>query len=136
MTLAAVQTVPGLPNPTAMALASVTGGELEFYAATEGETAASLVGFQLGELSTATPGSPTASGARGRVSDLGPLSPTSLALVGTLLETSLTTSEATVVTGESATNAFETSSVEGGAAAASASSSDSGPARVCSDRTA
>ena len=54
LTLAATTSAPGLPNPSALALASFSGGGVEFYAASEGVEAASVVGF---ELATANPGS-------------------------------------------------------------------------------
>ena len=61
LSLTSILSAPGLPNPSALALASITGSSLEFYAANEGEDAATLLGFQLEESSAVSPGSPEAS---------------------------------------------------------------------------
>ena len=49
LALSSVLSSSGLPNPSGLALASFSGGNLEFYATTEGEASASLLGFQLEE---------------------------------------------------------------------------------------
>ena len=76
---------PDCPILRASALASFSNGEAEFYAANEGESTASLLGFQLeesaAELSSATEGSP----------QLLSLNETSLALLGTFLTVTLET---------------------------------------------
>ena len=84
LTLSASETVPGLPSPSSLAFASLSGGQVQFYAATEGQEAAALVALSLGggEISAISAfASPAASG----VAQLVPLQETSLALVGTLL---------------------------------------------------
>jgi len=45
--LSSLLSQPGLPNPSGLALASVSGGNLEFYATTAGEESATLLGFSL-----------------------------------------------------------------------------------------
>jgi hypothetical protein len=84
LTLMSSETVANLPNPTGLAFSSLTGGQVQFYAATEGQEAAALVALSLGAgaISPITPpASPTSSG----VAQLVPLQESSLALVGTLL---------------------------------------------------
>ena len=84
LTLSASETVSGLPSPSSLAFASLSGGQVQFYAATEGQEAAALVALSLGggEISAISAfASPAASG----VAQLVPLQETSLALVGTLL---------------------------------------------------
>ncbi len=84
LTLSASETVSGLPSPSSLAFASLSGGQVQFFAATEGQEAAALVALSLGggEISAITAfASPAASG----VAQLVPLQETSLALVGTLL---------------------------------------------------
>ena len=49
LALSSVLSSSGLPNPSGLALASFSGGNLEFYATTDGEASASLLGFQLEE---------------------------------------------------------------------------------------
>ena len=49
LALSSVVSSPGLPNPSGLALASFSGGNLEFYATNDGEASASLLGFQLEE---------------------------------------------------------------------------------------
>jgi hypothetical protein len=84
LTLSSSETVSGLPSPSSLAFASLSGGQVQFYAATEGQEAAALVALSLGggEISAISAfASPAASG----VAQLVPLQETSLALVGTLL---------------------------------------------------
>ena len=50
LSLSSVLSSPGLPNPSALALASFRRRQLEFYATNEGEESASLLGFQLEEI--------------------------------------------------------------------------------------
>ena len=47
LALSSVVSSAGLPNPSALALASVKGDHLEFYATNEGEQSVSLLGFSL-----------------------------------------------------------------------------------------
>jgi hypothetical protein len=82
-----------LPAPTALALASLSGDEVSFYATTAGMEAAYALTFILPGFTPAigpVPGSSSdLSSAAGQLVALGP---SSLALVGTLLVTELTTS--------------------------------------------
>ena len=73
-----------LLNPTALALSSFTGGQVEIYAATEGSEAATLLTFQLGG---ETGGMPTVPG-------LQPLRDAALPLIATLLTLTIETSTA------------------------------------------
>jgi hypothetical protein len=83
LTLTSTETSPELPSPSALVFAGVGGGQVHFYAATEGREAAALVALSLGaEIAPLT--SPSAS-ATPVVAQLVPLQETSLALVGTLL---------------------------------------------------
>jgi hypothetical protein len=86
LALSSVFSTPGLPNPSALALASFNGANLEFYAATEGETSASLVGFQLEEGAAL---SSAAISEAGDSAQLLSLNDTSLALIGSLLTLTL-----------------------------------------------
>ncbi len=84
LTLSASETVSGLPSPSSLAFASLSGGQVQFYAATQGQEAAALVALSLGggEISAISAlASPASSG----VAQLVPLQESSLALVGTLL---------------------------------------------------
>ena len=58
LTLTSTETEPGLPNPTDLAFLAFTGGQVQFYAATEGSEAATLLTFQLGGRQAACPRSP------------------------------------------------------------------------------
>jgi FG-GAP-like repeat/FG-GAP repeat len=91
LTLSSSETVSGLPSPTSLAFASVSGGQVQFYAATEGQEAAALVALSLGggQISALSGlASPIASG----VAQLVPLQESSLALVGTLLTVTIESS--------------------------------------------
>jgi hypothetical protein len=83
LTLSASETVPGVPSPTSLSFASLSGGQVQFYAATEGQEAAALVALSLG--GAISPLSALASPASSGVAQLVSLQETSLALVGTLL---------------------------------------------------
>ena len=52
LNLTSTETEPGLPNPTDLAFLAFTGGQVQFYAATEGSEAATLLTFQLGRRET------------------------------------------------------------------------------------
>jgi hypothetical protein len=83
LSLTSATTEPDLPSPTALVFAGVAGGEVQFYAATEGREAAALVALSLGgEIATVTALSPSPTVA---VAQLVPLHESSLALAGTLL---------------------------------------------------
>jgi hypothetical protein len=84
LTLSSTESVPDLPSPSSLVFASLSGEQVQFYAATEGLEAAALVALSLGggEISPiSVPASPASSG----VAQLVPLQESSLALVGTLL---------------------------------------------------
>ena len=76
----------GLPNPSALALASFSNSGLEFYATNDGEASASLVGFQLEESSAVSTASTS-----GASASLVSLNESSLALLGTMLTITLET---------------------------------------------
>jgi len=92
LSLTSSETAPDLPSPTALAFSGLAGGQVQFYAATEGREAAALVALSLGggEVSplSSAPAAPTASG----VAQLVPLQESSLALVGTLLTVTIDSS--------------------------------------------
>ena len=90
LVLSSVLSSPGLPNPSGLALASFSGGNLEFYASTDGEASASLLGFELeeGGAAAAASASEAASSAQLLSSTEG-----SLALIGSLLTISLETTD-------------------------------------------
>jgi hypothetical protein len=73
LNLTATETEPGVPNPTDLAFLAFTGGQVQFYAATEGSEAATLLTFQLG---------------------LQPLRDAALPLIATLLTLTIETSTA------------------------------------------
>jgi len=101
LSLSSVLSSAGLPNPSGLALASFGGGNVEFYATTEGEESASLLGFQLEESSTSSASvSVSTSGASLQLLSL---NESSLALVGTLLTVTLELQNETEQTSESAT---------------------------------
>jgi hypothetical protein len=112
LTLSSVISSPGHPNPSALALASFNGANLEFYAATEGEASASLLGFQL-EAGGGLPGSSISE--TGGAAQLVSLNETSLALVGTLLTLTLELQEEGEQSSEAASGVVASSSGPGGA---------------------
>jgi hypothetical protein len=95
LTLTSSQTNPDLPSPSALVYAGLSGGQVQFYAATEGREAAALVALSLGgEIAPlASPASP----ATPVVAQLIPLQESSVTLVGTLLITTLPSNEADVI---------------------------------------
>ncbi|MGZ5983016.1 MAG: hypothetical protein ACXWO3_19035, partial [Isosphaeraceae bacterium] len=84
--LTSSKTIPDLPSPTALAYSALTGGQIQFYAATAGREAATLVALSLSGTSqpeaAALPSPPT-----NNLAQLVPLQQSSLAMVGTLLVT-------------------------------------------------
>jgi hypothetical protein len=83
LTLTSSETNPDLPSPSALVYAGVGGGQVEFYAATEGREAAALVALSLG--GEIGPLASPAGSATPVVAQLVPLQESSLALTGTLL---------------------------------------------------
>ncbi len=63
--LSSVVSSAGVPNPSALALSGFNGGELEFYATSEGEASATLLGFQLEESGGGIPTGSLSTVARG-----------------------------------------------------------------------
>ena len=98
LNLTATETEPGLPNPTDLAFLAFTGGQVQFYAATEGSEAATLLTFPA---RGGDGGMPTVPG-------LQPLRDAALPLIATLL----------TLTIETSTAEFNPSAFEGEAAAA------------------
>jgi len=84
----------GIPNPSALALASFTSSGVEFWTTNDGEQSASLVGFQFQESAVET-----ASGAPSSAT-LVSLDQASLALVGTLLTVTIDLQSETVESSE------------------------------------
>ena len=76
---------PSLPSPTDLAFSALSGGQVQFYAATAGREAATLVALSLGGETLALSQSDSALGAISNVAQLVPLEESSLALVGALL---------------------------------------------------
>jgi hypothetical protein len=94
LSLSLVLSEPDLPNPSALSLSSFSNGDTEFYAASEGISSASLLGFQLEEGGGSASVS-LASSTGGSVAQLLSLNETSLALLGTLLTVTLETQNET-----------------------------------------
>jgi len=84
LSLTSVENEPNLPDPTALAFSALTGGQVQFYAATAGRESAELVALSLG-IETATISSSTATSSANPVAQLVPLSESSLPLVATVL---------------------------------------------------
>ena len=91
LSLTAAATEPNLPDPTALAFSALTGGQVQFYAATAGRESAELVAFSLG-IETGPSSSFAASFAASSVAQLVPLSESSLPLVATVLTFTITVS--------------------------------------------
>ncbi len=81
--LNSVLSTSGLPNPSALALASFNSSGIEFWTTNDGEQSASLLGFNLEESAAETSSAVSSS------ATLLSLNSSSLALVGTLLTVSL-----------------------------------------------
>jgi hypothetical protein len=84
---------PNLPSPTDLAFASLSGGQVQFYAATAGHEAATLVDLSLGGETLAQIQSDTSVATVNNDAQLVPLSESSLALVASLLTLTVSTSE-------------------------------------------
>jgi len=89
LSLTSATTEPNVPDPTALAFSALTGGQVQFYAATAGRESAELVALSLGiETAPISPGSPPPIG----VAQLVPLNESSLPLVATVLTLTITVS--------------------------------------------
>ena len=84
LSLASVASEPNLPDPTALAFSALTGGQVQFYAATAGRESAELVALSLG-IETATISQLASSAAQNTVAQLVALHESSLPLVATVL---------------------------------------------------
>ena len=82
--LATAATEPNVPDPTALAFSTLTGGDVQFYAATAGHESAELVALSLGIESAAISSSNAATFA-GSVAQLVSLTESSLPLLATVL---------------------------------------------------
>jgi hypothetical protein len=91
LSLTSATTEPNLPDPTALAFSTLTGGQVQFYAATAGRESAELVALSLG-IETA-PTSQPAAAAQNTVAQLVALHESSLPLVATVLTLTITVSE-------------------------------------------
>ncbi len=91
LTLSSSETVSDLPSPTSLAFASLSDGQVQFYAATEGEEAAAIVALSLGGGAVSALSAPASLISSG-VAQLVPLQESSLALVGTLLTVTIESS--------------------------------------------
>ena len=89
--LAAATSEANLPDPTALAFSALTGGQVQFYAATAGHESAELVALSLG-IETELSSSADASFAASSLAQLVPLSDSSLPLVATVLTLTITVS--------------------------------------------
>ncbi len=89
--LAAATSEANLPDPTALAFSALTGGQVQFYAATAGRESAELVALSLG-IETGLSSSADASFAASSLAQLVPLSDSSLPLVATVLTLTITVS--------------------------------------------
>ncbi len=89
--LAAATSEANLPDPTALAFSALTGGQVQFYAATAGHESAELVALSLG-IETGLSSSADASFAASSLAQLVPLSDSSLPLVATVLTLTITVS--------------------------------------------
>jgi hypothetical protein len=90
LSLTSVIASSGLPNPSALALSSFSGGNLDFFAANEGESSASLLSFELEEGGA---GSTFSAAETGGSAQLLSLNESSIALIGSLLTITLETTD-------------------------------------------
>ena len=84
LSLTSAASEPNLPDPTALAFSALTGGQVQFYAATAGRESAELVALSLG-IETAPISSSSGSPPANPVAQLVPLHESSLPLVATVL---------------------------------------------------
>jgi hypothetical protein len=97
LTLTSSATNPDLPSPSAVVYAGLASGDVQFYAATEGREAAALVALSLGGETALPAPLPSPSPLTPVVAQLVPLQESSVALVGTLLITTLPSSSNEVI---------------------------------------
>jgi hypothetical protein len=89
--LTSTATEPNLPDPTALAFSTLTGGQVQFYAATAGRESAELVALSLG-IESAPISSSDASSSANSVAQLVSLHESSLPLVATVLTLTISVS--------------------------------------------
>ena len=89
LSLMSVESEPNLPSPTALAFSTLTGGEVEFYAATAGRESAELVSLSLGFETSPATGPFALSPSPSTTVQLVSLRDTSLPLVATVLTLTL-----------------------------------------------
>ncbi len=82
---------PNLPDPTALAFSALTGGQVQFYAATAGRESAELVALSLG-IETGQISTTVETFSQNEVAQLVPLHESSLPLVATLLTLTISVS--------------------------------------------
>ena len=99
--MASTLTERDVPSPTSLAFSALSGGQVEFFAATAGREAAVPLEFNLEDIAAPAPA------ASNTLAQLVPLSESSLALVGSLLTMSVQTldGESDSAPGESEANA-------------------------------
>ncbi len=93
LTLMSSQTEPNLPSPTDLAFSALTGGQVQFYAATAGHEAATLVALSLSGETLAQTESGISLATVTNTAQLVPLNESSLALVASLLTLTISTNE-------------------------------------------
>jgi hypothetical protein len=87
LSLASTMSEPDVPSPTALVFSALTGGQVQFFAASAGREEAIPLTFDLGVVAIPEPAPPPPPG----VAQLVPLRESSLSLVGTLLVLSVQT---------------------------------------------
>jgi hypothetical protein len=104
--LVSTESEPGLPAPTALAFSTLTGGQVQFYAATAGRESAELVSLNLNvETSTAASSPAVSSALSSPVVQIVALNDTSLPLVVTVLTLTIESSGAELGIGPSESEA-------------------------------
>jgi hypothetical protein len=100
LSLSSTETNPDLPSPSALVYAGLAGGQVQFYGASEGREAAALVALSLG--GEITPLTSAVAPVTPAVAQVVPLQESSLALVSTLLITTVpsSTTEVNLESGE------------------------------------
>jgi hypothetical protein len=103
--LMSVETEPNVPDPTALAFSALTGGQVQFYAATAGRESAELVALSLG-IEVATVAGPVSPSQSSPSVQLVALNDTSLPLVATVLTLTINVSGEELEFGPAESEAF------------------------------
>jgi hypothetical protein len=98
LSLMSTEFEPSLPSPTDLAFAALTGGQVQFYAATAGRESAELVALSL-SIETSTTSQLTSPAAQNTVAQLVALHETSLPLVTTVLTLTISVSGSEISVG-------------------------------------